>query len=442
MKRLILLIVLFNLSLMVGFSNKSETPTIQVEKSVSTTNKDLKTIANQDMSSNNHIRVDEESRTNVEKGDSDIGEFIPEGWEVLDSAEGDLNKDGINDKAFIIEPIDKLTLERNLLIAFGNKDGTYTLSINSRKAILLSHEGGPFGDPFLDICVDRGSVLIKFMGGSIRWHKYYRFRYQDGDWYLIGFTEGGYERIGDGMCCLQRDFNLITGDYIEDKIENGGIVAIERRLPKKQLRKLKDFVANEFSAYSLMGYLSNQDIKDISSFIPEGWNIIKKYNGEFALAEGDLNKDGINDKAFIITPIDTPGLQGNLLIVSGNEDGTYTLSISSKNDEWTYRFEDICIDKGSVLIKFMGGYHDDTYYQYYRFRYQDNDWYLIGYTKVEYKSIDSSIYSLKDDYNLITGDYIGTKLENAKIKTIKKNIGKKQLVKLKDFVVNEYHIQP
>jgi hypothetical protein len=90
----------------------------------------------------------------------------------------------------------------------------------------------------------------------------------------------------------------------------------------------------------------------------------------------------------------------------------------------------------------MGGYHDDTYYQYYRFRYQDNDWYLIGYTKVEYKSIDGSIYSLKDDYNLITGDYIGTKLENGKIKTIKKNIGKKQLVKLKDFVVNKYHIQP
>ncbi|WP_432664507.1 hypothetical protein R9X47_28760 [Wukongibacter baidiensis] len=412
-KRIILVVVFLNLFLIDGFADENEV-----------------------------LEVEYDDKLNSDIVAKSIEEFIPKGWAILDLAEGDLNKDGINDKAFIIEPIDKSTLQRNLLIVFGNKDGTYTLSISSKQAILLSNEGGTFGDPFLDICVDRGSVLIKFMGGSIRWHQYYRFRYQDGDWYLIGFTEGGYERIGDAMCLLQRNFNLITGDYIEDKIENGRIIASKRILPKKQLWKLKDFVANEFSAYSLMGYLSNQDIKDVSSFIPKGWNIIKKYNGEFALAEGDLNKDGINDKAFIIEPIDKPSSQGNLLIVFGNEDGTYTLSISSKNDEWGYEFEDIYIDRGSVLIKFRSGYYYDTYYQYYRFRYQDSDWYLIGFTKLEHKGIEGSIYSLKDDYNLITGDYIGKKLENGKIKTIKKNIGKKQLVKLKDFVVNEYHIQP
>lgn len=48
---------------------------------------------------------------------------------------------------------------------------------------------------------------------------------------------------------------------------------------------------------------------------------------------------------------------------------------------------------------------------------------------------------LQNDYNLITGDYIGDKLEDGKIKTIKKNIGKKQLLNLNDFVADEYSIQ-
>ncbi|WP_432406231.1 hypothetical protein [Wukongibacter sp. M2B1] len=454
MKRLILLlIVLFNLFLMVGFLNKNEKPMVQVEKSVSTTNKDLKTIDNQDTNLNNQIRVEQESRTNVEGSNNaqDIGEFIPDGWEILDIAEGDLNKDGINDKAFVIESSDEYRQQRNLLIVFGNKDDTYTLSIRAEKAILLSNEGGPFGDPFLDILIDRGSVLIKFMGGSSsRWNQHYRFRYQDNGWYLIGFTEGGHENIGDLRYYLQEDFNLITGDYIGNQLENGKLETIKKRMSKKQLLNLKVFVANEFSAYSLKAYLSN-NIQDIKSFIPKGWNVLKEYGGELAIAEGDLNKDGINDKAFVIENSNEHeyGRQRNLLIVFGNKDDTYTLSIraekaillSNEGGNWGYSFKDISIDRGAVLVKYKGGY-DNIRHRYFRFMYQDNHWYLIGFTEGLLKVIGNSVHCLQDDFNLITGDYIGKKLDNGKIKIVEKNIGKKQLLNLKDFVVNEYYIQP
>ncbi len=188
----------------------------------------------------------------------DIDLFIPQGWEILKQgdklaiAEGDLNKDGITDKAFVVtekgkESSPDYAASRNLIIVFGNSHGSYDLSITAENAILLAHEGGPFGDPFDGIIIDRGSVLLKFMGGSVRWDRCFRFRYQDGGWYLIGFTESRYESVGDAMEILQDDYNLITGDYIGDKLEDGEIKTVKKNIGKKHLLNLNDFIANEFS---------------------------------------------------------------------------------------------------------------------------------------------------------------------------------------------------
>ncbi|QEK11610.1 hypothetical protein FQB35_04110 [Crassaminicella thermophila] len=256
MKKFVLLIVvLFSVFLAVECMNKNEMHIPQFEKSVLTTDKDL-TKEKQETDLSNDISIEPESGTKnkMDNDLQDISSFIPKGWEVLKKydelaiAEGDLNKDGIMDKAFVIEQNNQseYASPRNLLIVFGNKDNTYTLSIRAEKAILLANEGGSFGDPFEDIAIDRGSVLIKFMGGSSRWHRYFRFRYQDNGWYLIGFTEGSYESIGDSMDCLEDDYNLITGDYIGEKLEDGKIKTIKKNIGKKQLLNLKDFVADEY----------------------------------------------------------------------------------------------------------------------------------------------------------------------------------------------------
>ena len=38
----------------------------------------------------------------------------------------------------------------------------------------------------------------------------------------------------------------------------------------------------------------------MSSFIPNGWEVLKQ-GYESSVSEGDLNKDGLIDKAFVVT---------------------------------------------------------------------------------------------------------------------------------------------
>lgn len=183
----------------------------------------------------------------------DLDSLIPCGWSILEDfdgelvkAEGDLNKDGITDIAVVIESTeeDEEAPPRALLIAFGNNDGTYTLSIISDKVILKRDEGGTWGDPFESLSIDRGSVLVSDYGGSNwRWYNKYRFRFQDDDWYLIGATTGSYysaETTRDHAD--EEDINLLTGDYIlRTTDENGKVKIIKGNRGKKKLIKLSDF---------------------------------------------------------------------------------------------------------------------------------------------------------------------------------------------------------
>ena len=129
----------------------------------------------------------------------------------------------------------------SLLIAFKNKDNSYSLSIKADKAIMLRDEGGVFGDPFQDIKIERGSILLEFYGGSnSRWYMYYRFRYQNDGWYLIGATKGSYLNTVTTMDNAdEEDYNLLTGDYIIKKFEDGEIKTTKGNRGKR-LINLKD----------------------------------------------------------------------------------------------------------------------------------------------------------------------------------------------------------
>ncbi len=192
----------------------------------------------------------------------DISSFIPSGWHILEKydgmlakAEGDLNKDGIMDIAFVIEedsqpeqpePEMVLSSPRSLLIAFGNRDNTYSLSIKADNAIMLRDQGGVFGDPFDDIVINKGSILLNFYGGSNwRWYYNYRFRFQNEGWYLIGATLGSYYTGTSTMDNAdEEDYNLLTGDYIIKKYdEKGELVTTKGNRGKRELVNLKDFIA-------------------------------------------------------------------------------------------------------------------------------------------------------------------------------------------------------
>ena len=193
--------------------------------------------------------VPEEVAQDEKEGSQNIESLIPEGWQLIAKAEGDLNQDNLVDAAMVIEQeVENLPLDeaapRSLLIALQNDKGTYELSIQSDKAILKANEGGVWGDPFYEgLSVDRGSLLINFYGGSNwRWANTYRFRYQDDGWYLIGATLSNYWTVnGEGTT---EDYNLLTGESkIKRTDENGEETEELINRGRKDLLSLEEFDA-------------------------------------------------------------------------------------------------------------------------------------------------------------------------------------------------------
>lgn len=193
----------------------------------------------------------------------------------------------------------------------------------------------------------------------------------------------------------------------------------------------------------------------IESFVPKGWHVHEK-------AEGDLNKDNLPDLAAVIEadkPVKSLKETDNnqqpriLLVAFKQADGSYKLSIQSNEstmlsneggvfgDPWA----GLSIERGTLLVQFYGGSSDRWGYDY-RWRFQNNDWFLIGATYTASSTHDNSFE--KYDFNLVTGatEIIkGEALEDdngkkAKDKVSKINIGKKTLLKLKTFKPVQYAI--
>ncbi|UKS26601.1 hypothetical protein LOZ80_34660 [Paenibacillus sp. HWE-109] len=198
---------------------------------------------------------------NASSGRKDVTSLknlIPDGWTILEKSKGqpvkvtgDLNKDGVDDVAVVIEEEKSKQNEvppRALLIAFGNGNNQFSLSIIADKAILKADKGGVCGDPLDGISIDRGSLLISFYGGSNdRWYAKYRFRFQDNDWYLIGATLGSYNTGKTTQeNADEEDHNLLTGDFsIRETDEHDPSKSITKKGNRGNgvLLKLKDFHA-------------------------------------------------------------------------------------------------------------------------------------------------------------------------------------------------------
>jgi len=180
----------------------------------------------------------------------DIHSLVPSGWKIMTKdddpviAEGDLNKDGIPDVATVIEQKESTSDEepsRALLIAFGTRNDSYTLSIIADNVILKADEGGVWGDPFESLSIDRGSVVVSDHGGSNwRWYNKYRFRFQEDDWYLIGATMGSYYTLTSEA--FEEDYNLLTGDYnITNTDEDGKTLTESGNRGNRELIRLEIF---------------------------------------------------------------------------------------------------------------------------------------------------------------------------------------------------------
>lgn len=143
---------------------------------------------------------------------------LPEikGYKVEKSVDGDLDKDGTSEKAvvYIQKNGDPLDLQRQLVI-YKKSGGTWKKWYESRTAIFGTGEGGAQGDPFQDIEIKNGILIIEQAGGSNwYWTKIDKYRFQNNDFYLIGYTTS-YGHMDQET--VDVDFNLSTGDIIYKK---------------------------------------------------------------------------------------------------------------------------------------------------------------------------------------------------------------------------------
>ncbi|MCB0649706.1 MAG: hypothetical protein KDC85_00365 [Saprospiraceae bacterium] len=134
----------------------------------------------------------------------------PAGFQKIGEATGDLDKDGQEEKVMVFNT-DRMTdfgYEREIHV-FKKEEGAWKLWQRSSTAVLPSEQGGTMGDPFEDISIENGAIVIKHLGGSRqKWSYTHRFRFQNSKWELIGAS------VEFGSRCdywEYFDYNLSTG---------------------------------------------------------------------------------------------------------------------------------------------------------------------------------------------------------------------------------------
>jgi hypothetical protein len=142
---------------------------------------------------------------------------IPANYTIVDSVSGDLDKDNIPELAVVYNTrtTDGYDNKPRELIIYKAKEGKWVAWKNSRQALYGSDDGGMMGDPYEGIEIQNDVLSISQNGGSgWKWGHTDKYRYQDGDFYLIGYTDN-YGRMCTEWTTV--DFNLSTGKLVVKK---------------------------------------------------------------------------------------------------------------------------------------------------------------------------------------------------------------------------------
>jgi hypothetical protein len=139
-----------------------------------------------------------------------IIDFVPTGWTILDSAHGDLNNDGIKDAAIVIQHRDSvslvnsledtiLTKPRVLLVLFKKPSENIFQLVEQSNSFILKHDNPAMDDPYQELAMNKGILEIKFhlfynMGSWYVTNAVYRFRFQQGQFVLIGADNSSFHR--------------------------------------------------------------------------------------------------------------------------------------------------------------------------------------------------------------------------------------------------------
>ena len=160
---------------------------------------------------------------------SAYAKFVPQGWTVLETATGDLNRDGKIDAALIIQQnnpnniksheglgSDRLNLNpRKLLVLFQTAQGYQLITENDSLPTENDEESPCLADPLEDggLSITKGLLKINLhywlsCGSWYVTNNSYTFRYQNNNLSLIGFDSNDFHRASGDI--TERSINFST----------------------------------------------------------------------------------------------------------------------------------------------------------------------------------------------------------------------------------------
>ncbi|MFC4211835.1 hypothetical protein ACFOWA_11615 [Pedobacter lithocola] len=174
----------------------------------------------------------------IKKTASKITDFIPPKWKLIAEAKGDLNKDGLEDCALVIENTDDKNFISNadrlggdtlninpryLLVIFKKSNSVYELVTKNTSLIppINSQDSPCLTDPFAEnggIEINKGllSVHLQNFYSCGAWEVYnfdYIFRYQNRQFELIGYNKSSLHRSSGEETSKTISFSTMKMNY-------------------------------------------------------------------------------------------------------------------------------------------------------------------------------------------------------------------------------------
>jgi len=213
---------------------------------------------------NGKAQGNKEVLLHMAKTGNSISDFIPKGYDTLGIATGDLNNDGRKDLAIVLYNLHEESngqdydtnavsnINRILIILFKTKLG-WNLVGRSGSLILCNNCGGTNAingypiDPFSDIKIQNGTLIISENGGLEKWGITLRFKFLKDDFYLVGKTNISESKHWcEKLKKYQEEtitINFLTGERKKRQISDDckELADIDDKIEVKPLIKLADF---------------------------------------------------------------------------------------------------------------------------------------------------------------------------------------------------------
>jgi hypothetical protein len=192
----------------------------------------------------------------INKAANKLDELVPSGWGIIDSATGDMNKDGLADAAIVLQYKDSVSMKnedghtvrthpRILAIAFQKSSGGYEL-LQQSNTFIKKDDNPAMEDPFVDVAINKGVLDIRFrqfatIGSWYVTNFSYKFRYQQGELTLIGADRNSFHRSSHDYDNYSYNFLTKKRERVEGNDNEGKPKKTLKAIALPELKTLKTF---------------------------------------------------------------------------------------------------------------------------------------------------------------------------------------------------------